>query len=541
MTNLNALVRAGQIRLGVVAAIGALALAACSSSSPPASTGPSGTLTVATAAVPTTVDPGFPLVAGYHYALQSVIGQLVEWPAGPSSHELAGLSNVQPELAKSWTRSSDGSYTFTLRSMKSSAGHQLTSADVLYSFQREQALTPIMNVILKAVNINYQNPITVIDDTHFTLNAAGNSPDILAGLPVTELGVLDSTAVKAHATTDDPWAKTWLTTNSASFGPYMVSSLTPNDTLTLKANPNYWRKSQGVPHFETVTLRQVSDPGTRASLIASGQVDAVTSVPFAQLKSLSGDKGVRVDAAPTLNNMLMALDDTKLPFSDPNVRRAMSMAIDRKALVQSGFGGYASAAYSLFPKTIPATHPSGESKYMNYDPTTAKSLLSQSGEPNGFSFQLTYSESDPNESELVNSAQIIQQDLGAIGVHVTLNPVTAAQASQGLHVYQATIASGIGPLVPDPGYYAHLEWFGPGSLIAPGYQNSEVTSLVTGLQNGTSTNRPSDIETVMSDLANDMPTLPLLEVPQTWVFANNVKGEYGNAAQGLYFEYMTRG
>src|SRR5579871_3258061 len=263
----------------------AFVLAGCAAPAPAAPTaaaaaGPSGTLTIATSDVPNSVDPAI-LVGGIHYALQSVMGQLAVFPAASDPSKLAGPTDLTPELATSWTRAADGSYTFTLRDTTSSAGNPLTSADVLYSFQREQAQTPIMNAILGVVGINTSEPIKVVDDKHFVLQA-GPGPDVLAALPQYELGILDSTEVKKHATSDDPWAANWLKSNSASFGPYVVDSLTPNDTLTLKANPNYWQKDKSLPHFGTVVLRQVSDPATRASLIASGQVDMVTSVPFAR-------------------------------------------------------------------------------------------------------------------------------------------------------------------------------------------------------------------------------------------------------------------
>ena len=495
-----------------------------------------GTLTVATPAVPSTVDPAI-LAAGAHYAQQSLTGQLViHGPIPANATKLHGPQDLIGELAESWNREADGSYTFTLREMVSEFGNPLTSDDVKYTWQRNQTLGPIFNAIANAVNIDTKDPIKVIDAKHFTLKATSPGPDVLAGLVQFYLGVLDSVEVKKHATADDPWAKTWMTTHSAGYGAYTVGAFVPGDTLTLQANPNYWQKSKGLPGFKTVIIRQVPDAGTRASLIASGQVDFVTAVQFARLKSLADTKGVRVAIVPTLVGAFLTFDGKKPPFDNPDARRAVSVSLDREVLANTGFAGYAKPMYSLFVDALGVTHPAGEDKYTKFDLTLAKSLVAKV--PGGISFQMTYSSgADP---EIIAMAQVMQQQMAAAGIKMDLNPVTPAQASAGLTQFQSALSGSIGPLIPDAGYLAKLEWYGPSSLFAPGYSNARVTQIIDGLQSGSTKTRDADITEMLGILGNDMPSIPLIQQPFTWVFANGVTGEYGNPAQGINYEYLKR-
>jgi peptide/nickel transport system substrate-binding protein len=526
-----------------LALIAGLIITSCAPSAAPSASpsanaeqGQYGTLTVATPAVPNTVDPAI-LIGGAHYVQQSVMGQLVvHGPIPATATKLHGPQDLVGELAESWTRDADGSYTFTLRGMVSPAGNPLTSDDVKWTWQRNQQLGPIFNAIANAVNIDTKDPIKVTDAKHFTLRATSPGPDALAGLVQFYLGVFDSVEAKKHATAEDPWAKTWLATNSASYGPYVVSSFVPNDTVTLTANPNYWQKSKGLPGFKTVIVRQVPDAGTRASLIASGQVDYVTAVAFGRIKSLADTKGVRPATVPSLLGVFITFDGKKPPFDSPDARRAVSVALDRQALTQSGYAGYAKPLYSLFVDALGVTHPANEDKYTKFDLTMAKSLVAKV--PGGISFQLTYSSgADP---EIIAMAQVVQQQLAAAGIKMDLNPVTPAQASAGLTQFQSTISGNLGPLIPDAGYWAKLEWYGPSSLFAPGYSNPRVTQLIDGLQSGKTQTRDADITEMLGILGNDMPSIPLIQQPMTWVFANGVTGEYGNPAQGINYEYLKR-
>jgi len=134
----------------------------------------------------------------------------------------------------------------------------------------------------------------------------------------------------------------------------------------------------------------------------------------------------------------------------------------------------------------------------------------------------------------------MQQQLALANIKMDLNPVTPAQASAGLTQFQSALSGGIGPLIPDAGYLAKLEWYGPSSLFAPGYTNPRVTQLIDGLQSGQTKTRDADITEMLGILGNDMPSIPLIQQPFTWVFANGVTGEYGNPAQGINYEYLKR-
>src|SRR5262249_10421242 len=140
--------------------------------------------------------------------------------------------------------------------------------------------------------IDPKNPITVINPKTFKLNVkTPNSLTLvsLAGGDYFQV-ILDSTEAKKHATASDPWAKDWMTSHSASFGAYNVTSFTPASELRETVNPNFWGKAK----ISNVILRVVPDPGNRLQLIKTGQVNYVDYLAFDQARSLLGAQNLQV-------------------------------------------------------------------------------------------------------------------------------------------------------------------------------------------------------------------------------------------------------
>src|SRR6185437_5544527 len=134
-----------------VSAAAALALTACGGSSKSTSkSSASGSATKAAVSttlnasfgpVPAAIDPGDTANID-HNVYQPALSVLLTNPKGTNG-QFAATDQGVPDLAQSWVKNADGSYTFTLRNTMSSAGNPLTSADVLWSFQRMLAVNPI--------------------------------------------------------------------------------------------------------------------------------------------------------------------------------------------------------------------------------------------------------------------------------------------------------------------------------------------------------------------------------------------------------------
>lgn len=510
----------------------AVVASACSSSSGKNdSSNASTTLRASFGPVPAGIDPA--IVANLdHFVYQPMLGVLVTYPKGNSAGQFPPINQVKPDLAASWKKAKNGSYTFTLRSMRSSAGNPLTSSDVKWSFQRMLALNPISKLVLNVVGGDTTNPITVIDKRHFRLNAKSDNPNLLGALAQFEFGIVDSTATKAHATATDPWAKSWSATHMVSYGPYEVSSYTPSVEIDYRANPNYWDAKD--VYYKKIVDRGVSDQSTTVTLLKSGQLDFAADVPFGSLKSLQ-QAGLTVNTEPTPVSETLELDDRKAPFNNVKVRQAISLGIDRAAINQDAFSGYGSPSKSLISTAV-ANAPTTTGTYFRHDTGKAKQLLAAAGYGSGLSFPLYYSAAGGTATQDAAAATLVKQQLAAIGVTVKLNPVaSAAQFSAGTqsHSYQATLAA-IGPLIPDISYYVGLEWATNQSLIAPGYTNSRLISLNTRANSTSGPHRSALLTQIMNIIDNDLPSITLVDIPNQWALQKGITGAYSNGTQGLY-------
>lgn len=154
-------------------------------------------------------------------------------------------TKIEPHLAEKWETSNDGKrWVFTLRSgVKSPYGNELSAADVEWGWNKSFAQKRTGNFIASVANVTAVKALSPTE-VEFTLSAP--SSIFLACLTLYTPSIYDSTEVKKHATTDDPWALDWMLTHTAGFGAYHVDNVRPGEQALFVANPNYFR---GAPSF----------------------------------------------------------------------------------------------------------------------------------------------------------------------------------------------------------------------------------------------------------------------------------------------------
>ena len=151
------------------------------------------------------------------YGKKMVDGQMKNDPA-----------TVKPHLAESWKISPDGkTWVFKLREgIKSPYGNELTADDVEWSWSKSFAQKRTGNFIARVSNVIGVKALSKYE-VEFTLSAP--SSIFLKALTLYVPGIYDSTEVKKHATTEDPWALKWMQSNTAGFGAYHLETLRPDD------------------------------------------------------------------------------------------------------------------------------------------------------------------------------------------------------------------------------------------------------------------------------------------------------------------------
>ena len=498
-------------------------------------------LTMALSGLVTNVDPAVLQGRPSLVTAQGVVSTLVRYTHEPSPGlSLHSPDDVMGELAESFEVNEDGSVTFTLREAMSPYGNTVTSADVAWSFDRMIALDGIARFLMFLSSIDREAPITVIDDRTFTLNVTGRNILTVPVLTYYALGILDSVEAQANATDDDPWAADWLASNSSTFGPYQVESLAPGEELRLVKNPNYWNAD--AVDIDRIIMRSIPDAGNRLLLIGSGDADFVADLTFDLFASVaSGDEyALAYEDARDTNLDELSLNNRFPPFDDPLVREAVSLAIDREALIAGAYGGFGVPGRFPMSTAIPQPLPLPETAGARYDPDLARDLLAQAGYADGFSFTLTINPTRPGpHAEAV--AVILASQLREVGLEATIETI-ASPAD-----FNAAVSGGemeawlysVRPILSEPAYTIPLLFtsngFAADGLGYEGYTNErvdELSDLILATDPGPE--RDVLIDEARIILATEFPFVPLVETIIPWVFREDLQGAWPNPTGFLY-------
>ena len=489
-------------------------------------------------AVPSNVDPAVYQGRPTGETTQSVVSTLVRYvPLADGATALQGPADLQAELAESWTQEDSGSYVFTLREALSPYGNQVTSADVLWTFQRGLETDFITPFLLNVGGIDGENPIEVIDDRTFRLVAPSANSLTLPVLTWYGMGIIDSVEAQSHATDEDPWAQEWMATNSASFGAFQVESMIPGEEIRLSRNPNYWDADNLV--IQHVVMRAVPDAGNRMLLVGSGEVDFVGGLTFDLFQSVVAAGGDGIDPIVGLDVNLdkLSLNTRLAPFDDVRVRQAISLAIDRDALIAGAYAGLGKPGLYPISTAIPQPDPPTDAA-ARYDPEAARALLAEAGLADGFDFTLSINPSSGPGPYAEQVAVLIQDQLRDVGIGVNIDlissPADFNTATRGGELDAWLF--GTRPLVNDVAYFLLLA-VGPMSVRLEGYGSEEVDALLGQIvAEPLGPARDALLSEMQALLAGEVPYVPLVETVLPWVHLGEFSGVAPNPLGALYLQ-----
>jgi len=432
-----------------------------------------------------------------------------------------------PLVASSYTASSDAkTFTFKLRNdIKFSDGTPLTSADVVFSFNRLINIKGNPSFLLAGITVSAPDASTVV------LTSSAPNPAIPFIIPNPALGIVNSKVVMAHGGTDQPGAdkadtaEAFLNTTSEGSGPYLLKSFSTTTEVDLTANPNYFGSK---PFYNTVVIRNIQAP-TQLIDIQRGTDEVAIDLSSDQAASLSGNSsGLQVKASPGPNVFfLLANDNPKISKITPNphFQNAIRYSLDYASYVQLAGAGAIQTPGVVPSMFLGALTPADDAKF---DLTKAKSELAASGIANptvnlGFPSDFTL-----NGISFSTLAQKVQANLEAAGITVNL---TGSPISTALADYRAgTEQLGLwlwGPDYPDPNDYLV---FLPGQLVGlrAGWAAGSDPSLeALGVQASSSTDnkaRGQLFQQIQRQLNTDGPFFPLIQPGQVVVATKGVTG-----------------
>ena len=196
-------------------------------------------------------------------------------------------------------------------------------------------------------------------------------------------------------------------------GPYKIQSFTAGQQSVAVRNPNYWRPASEGPWFDQVTVTDFADSAAQVNALLSGQIDAITDIPFAQIDTAKA-QGISIlegDGGGWLP-LCMAIDMD--PFTDVRVRQAFRLMADRQALLEQVLSGHGRVANDLFAP-FDACY-SSDLAQREQDIEQAKSLLKSAGK-DGMTVDL---HTTNGAAGMVDSANVFAAQCKAAGVTVNV-------------------------------------------------------------------------------------------------------------------------
>jgi peptide/nickel transport system substrate-binding protein len=380
-----------------------MALALTATLVPPAAAAPEGQLTLAVhiSLAPTWFDPAeTPGIVTPFLLLYALHDGLVKpMPGNP----------LAPSLAESWTASKDGlTYEFVLRKgVRFHNGDPLGAEDVKFSFERYKgAGASTLKARVAAVE--------VVDPLRVRFRMKQPWPDFLTfyGTPATGAAWIVPRKYLERVG-DDGFKKA-----PVGAGPYRFVSFNPGIELVVEAYEGYWRK---VPAIKRLVFKSVPDESTRLAMLKRGEADVAYSIRGPNAEEVKRTAGLSLKATfPTFTEWIVFTEqwDAKSPWFDRRVRLAANIAIDRKAISDAEYLGFAKPSSSIIPRDFEFYWPAPP---YAYDPARARQLLAEAGYARGFD-----AGEIATDAVYAPEAEAVANGLQAVGIRVRVRSLERA-------------------------------------------------------------------------------------------------------------------
>jgi peptide/nickel transport system substrate-binding protein len=420
---------------------------------------------------------------------------------------------IIPSLASKWTVSPDGkTVTFELqKGVKFHNGREMTSADVKFSFDR------ILDAKTGALAKSYFTSVESIetpDPNQVVFKLKNVDSALLAN--VTSI----YTAIVPKEVTD-------LNKEMVGTGPFKMGAVEAGQSVTLIKNPDYFVKD--MPKVDSIKFRIMKDEAERLAAVRTGKVD-LTTVTADSAKLLESTKGVSIQSYQTMEYGYLGINVNKKPFDDVRVRQALSYALDRTEIVKTVWKDQGQLTGPISPAQ--KTYALGAADLPKKDLEKAKQLLKDAGYEKGFDTVLQTASTYP---DYIESAQVIQQQLKAIGINAKIEQLEWAKYIETWKSKDATLLVGRNTAGTDPDRSLRFFFSTTGGANVWNYSNKDFDALV---QKALETNDVEQRKQLYMDaqklVVNDAPNLFLASPKYFYAISDRVDGFVPNAASEAY-------
>jgi len=411
-------------------------------------------LIIGLASEPTSIDPHFHNLGPNNALSRHIFDRLINQDE---------KQRLKPGLATSWKPIDDLTWEFKLRpGVKYHDGSDFNADDVVCSFKRAPDVPNSPSGFG-----TYTKGKTVVKVDDLTVHFKTAQPYPLMGNDVSTVPIV-SDSVGCGATTEE------FNSGKAAVGtgPFKFVSYKPGEAIVMSRNDNYWG---GKPTWTELHMRSIKSGPSRVAALLAGDVDMIAGVPTTDIETLKSNKKLQLSQGVSNRVIYLHLDQfrenspfvkangggaIKNPLLDVRVSKAISMAINRDAIVDRVMEGVAIKAGQLLPEGFFGV--SSKLEPVAYDPKGAKALLAAAGYPDGFEITIH----GPND-RYINDAKIAE----AIGQMLTRVGIKTAVETMPRSVYFSRASKGAKGL---PEFSFILVGWGAGS----GEASSPLKSLI---------------------------------------------------------------
>lgn len=547
MKKLVSLALAGALCLGLAACGGkdpgniGDASSAAPSAAPSADASGAQELTFVLSNEPDGIDPTVTNNSFAQYVLSNCFEGLVTYDASGS---------IVGGAAETWDISDDGLvYTFHLRDgLKWSDGSDLTAADFVYSIQR--VLTPATAAQYVSMVTDYvanaqafydgaasadELGVKALDDKTLEITLIQPTSFFIDLVSMWCYDPVQKAAIEANG---DRWtasADTYICN-----GPFKMTELKLGEGYVLEKNENYWDAANVT--LEKLTFRFILDSATALTAYESGEVDGTRSIPSADYARLKA-AGAGIQSVPNYGTVYYNINCAKAPYSDPLVRKALNLAVDRQAIIDNVVQLDAAPAYSFLAPGYSVDGvdiTKGRDTFglsASADVEAAQKALADAGYPNGEGFptlHLSYYSDDTVKKVVEAMAEMFKTNLN-INVEISSNDWA---------IYYESIQSGnyeVGAMGWSADYLNPMSFL---PLLKTGdstntafYSNPDYDKLVDKVMTETDPDAAAELTLQADALASgEYACLPLYYKTNSFLMKDYVSGYYMTASGNLYFK-----
>ena len=348
-------------------------------------------------------------------------------------------NKVQPGQAEKYEVSPDGlTWTFTMRDgLKWSDGTELNAKDFEYTFKRiadTNVAAPYAETVIGMIE-GYKDAIDSKNPEKLNVKASEDGKTLTVKLAypcsyfdkIVAFGTMSPVQKATVEKNGDSWAtkpETYVCN-----GPYTITEGTPSEKIVCKKNENYkggWDSSKIVN--DKLTFLLLEDSSASYTAYTGGTAQLIKDVPTEEIPTLKKDKKDEFNVDPILGTYYLSMNLNKAPFNNKNVRKALSLAIDRDYVANTVMQGTYTPAYNYVGTGVDDVDPgkflenskaaNGGKTYISEDYKAnleeAKKALAEAGYPEGKGFPtITYSTNDAGyHKALAEYLQQVYKDLG---------------------------------------------------------------------------------------------------------------------------------